>query len=258
MSNMKQTRITRIALYLGVILLPLLALIWGIIRFLRGWMPSATMIITYGILPLLTIAILTGIVFYGKRKTFRLVLPPVILLVAFQIFFVLHLVGSAERLTCARDGEIGEEYSQVLAQFPSMPALDEVGPYTLAEHYSFDREVSIFLSEADTLILHYDETEYAAQKALLDVRYLFQKTDAEASDERCAPTVHIGDTHFRLLAVNGEYGSEFDFPKRMIWIATNDKAHSIAYTAYINSDLDVVSSPERFLLEECGWKHLQP
>lgn len=258
MSMTKQKSITQIALYLGVILLPLLVLVWGIARLLRGWLPSATLIIAYGALPLLTIVVLTGIVFWSKRKLLRFVLPPVVLLIAFQIFFVLHLFGSTERLIYARDGEIGEEYSQVCDQFPSMPALDEVGVYTLAEHYNYHLEVSIFQSEADTLILHYDEEEYEAQKALLDIRYLFQKTDAEASDETCAPTVRIGDTRFRLLAVTGEYGSEFDFPKRMIWIATNDKEHTIAYTVYVDSDLDVVPSPENFLLNDCGWKHLLP
>ncbi|MBQ4120656.1 MAG: hypothetical protein IJD35_01440, partial [Clostridia bacterium] len=60
---------------------------------------------------------------------------------------------------------------------------------------------------------------------------------------------------FRTLDVN-EYGSEIQYPQRMVFIATNDQSNSIAYTAFYNNDLDYIESLEAFLLRDCGWKHI--
>ena len=72
----------------------------------------------------------------------------------------------------------------------------------------------------------------------------------------CNPFAKINDYSFRVLDINEEYSLEIDYPKRLVFIATNDQDNSISYTAFYDDDLDYIESLEEFLLNDCGWKYI--
>ena len=172
-------------------------------------------------------------------------------------FFISNLFGTFEMLTHKIDGEISESYNDVCKAFGSMPLLDELGNYTTAEHYDyFSSTFLIFTCDADTLIVYYNEAEYQEQKALLDTKYVFQETEMIEHERACTPYAEISDYSFRTLSIDQKNGEEINYPQKLVFIATNDMEHSIAYTAFYDDDIDYIESLAEFLLKNCGWKHI--
>ena len=135
-----------------------------------------------------------------------------------------------------------------------MPQLSEISNPQKVDYYHYEGEGFIFFWQSDSLICKYSDEEYFKQKASLDEKYVFQ-TDVIKWDEHiCEPTIEIDGYSFRMLSRN-EY--EMDYPKDVVFIATNDETREIVYICYNDQDRDYIESLEEFILDECGWKHIR-
>jgi hypothetical protein len=50
---------------------------------------------------------------------------------------------------------------------------------------------------------------------------------------------------------------EFNYPKRLMFVATNDETNEIVYLSFYDDDLDYIVSLGDFLIDDCGWKHIR-
>lgn len=237
------------------ILLPVLAVSLGCSLLFFGTIFNIAFAVTFLLIPVISIALL-ALILFSKKKAFSKVVRIIFVLVVFAVSFLLsRMVGTFE-IMHEQNTEIEKSYTEVCEDFAPMPTLEELGHYTRVEHYDYvSTTFGIFTSEADTLIVHYDSADYQEQKAFLDNKYAFQKEDMTALEYACVPSATINGYSFRVLDID-EYGSEIQYPKQMVFIATNDQSHSIAYTAFCDDDLDYIESLEDFLLNVCGWKHI--
>ena len=257
MNETKKITTKKLLTWFASILFPMFAIAIGCFLLFADTVFNLAFAVTYVIVPVVSIALLALIIFAVKKALPKVMLT-VFVLIAFVISFLFSsAIGTFEMLTHKQNTEIGERYAEVCEAFVAMPTLEEVGNCTKVEHYDyFSSCFGIFTCDADTLIVHYDSTEYQEQKNLLDNKYVFQKGEMMSYGYTCNPFAQINDYSFRVLDINEEYGLEIDYPKRLVFIATNDRDNSISYTAFYNDDLDYIESLEEFLLNDCGWKHI--
>ena len=247
----------RVIIFFITAILPILSIALGCLLLFADTLFNMAFFITHVAIPTISIAFLAMIIFSKRRVVVKTLLTIFVLFAFIVSFLISSMVGTFEMLTYKSDDEIGQTYTDVCQNFDSMPTLEEVGNYTKVEHYDyFSSCFGIFTCDADTLIVHYDSTEYQKQKNLLDNKYVFQKGEMMSCGYTCNPFAKINDYSFRVLDINEEYGLEIDYPKRLVFIATNDQDNSISYTAFYDDDLDYIESLEEFLLNDCGWKHI--
>ncbi len=232
----------------AALLLPALAVVWGIVLLFADTLFNKACFITFLLIPLVMAAIILFIAFSKQafsRKVFDAVVFSVIFVIA---FFASHMLGTFEMLTYKADAEIGKSYDEVCEEFAMIPTAKELGNYDKLEHYDyFSSAFGIFTCDADTLIASYSSADYEKQKALLDDKFTFNQDTENFS---CI----LEGYSFRTLLTNGE--SDTEYLKRAIFIATNNEEKSISYTAFFSDDLDGIESLEDFLLDDCGWKHI--
>ena len=254
---MKERITTRRVIFFFIsTVLPILCIALGCFLLFSDALFNLSFFITYIALPIISIVLLALLIFSKKRTVAKILLTVFILLAFIVSFLISSIFGTFEALTHKTDGEIGESYADVCQKFDNMPTLDELGIYNKVEHFDyFSSSFGIFTCDADTLIVRYDREDYQKQNALLDSRYVFQESGMTALEYTCMPSAEINGYSFRTLIIDGKYGSDVDYPKKMVFIATNDKDCSISYTAFYNDDLDYIESLEEFLLINCGWKH---
>ena len=247
----------RIVVFFIAAILPVLNIALGCFLLFSDTLFNMAFFITYVAIPTISIALLALIVF-SKKTVVAKTLRTIFVLSAFIVSFLISsTLGTFEMLTYKSDSEIGQGYTEVCQNFDCMPTLDELGNYTKVEHFDyFSSSFGIFTSDADTLAVYYDSEEYQKQKALLDNKFVFQEAGMTALEYTCMPSAAINGYLFRTLNIDEKYGWDADYPKKMVFIATNDKDCSISYTAFYNDDLDYIESLEEFLLNDCGWKHI--
>ena len=247
----------RIIAFIISILLPLTAIALGILLTSGDALFNTAFAITYVILPLIAVALLALIIF-ALNKVFLKVFLSVLVLIVFAASFLWStFIGYFEWITYAKNDEIGKSYEEVCEQFSVMPTLDEVGEYKKAEHFDYFSSCCIFFTcDADTLMLHYDAEEYETQKALLDSEYVFQREDFYKYGYSVKPYVTIDGYKFRAIEVSSDSGHDLHYPKKLVFIATNDSKNTIAYTSFYDYDLDYIEDLEKFLKDNCGWKHI--
>jgi hypothetical protein len=73
-----------------------------------------------------------------------------------------------------------------------------------------------------------------------------------ASGYECEPVVELDGYTFRTLSLE-----DFNYPKRLMFVATNDDTKQIVYLSFYDDDLDYIVSLEEFLMDDCGWKHIR-
>lgn len=232
----------------AALLLPALAVAWGIVLLFADTLFNKAFFITFLLIPPATVAIILFIVF-SKKAFSRKVFDAVVFSFVFVIsFFASHMLGTFEMLTYKADAEIGKSYEEVCEEFDMMPKAEELGNYDGLEHYDyFSSALGIFTCDADTLIARYTSADYEKQKALLDGKFNFNQDTENFS---CI----LNGYSFRTLLTDAE--NDIAYPKKAIFIATNDEEKSISYTAFFNDDIDRIESLEDFLLDDCGWKHI--
>ena len=108
----------------------------------------------------------------------------------------------------------------------------------------------IFTSDADYLICEYSGSEYQKQVETINETYSFQREKLSASGRSIEPVAEIDGYTFRLL-------EDIAYPKRLFFIATNDETHEIIYLYFCDDDLDYITSLTDFILDDCGFKHIQ-
>ena len=69
------------------------------------------------------------------------------------------------------------------------------------------------------------------------------------------PYTTIGDELFRMIEPGD--GSTSDFYEDCVLIMTNDVKHQTAYIVFHEFDLDMTTSLEELINENCGWKYLR-
>ena len=252
-----QSAVKRLTFFLIATILPILNIVFGCFMLSSDTLFNMAFLITYVAIPTISIALLALIIF-SKAQVIAKILLAVFVLLAFVVSSLISRVsGTFEAMTYKSDNEIQDSYTDVCKAFDNMPELDELGNYTKAEHYDyFSSTFGIFTCDADTLIVSYDSEEYQKQKESLDNKYVFQEAEMTALEYSCMPSATINAYSFRTLSIDKEYESEIDYPKKLIFIATNDQDCSISYTAFYDDDLDYIESLEDFLLNDCGWKHI--
>ncbi|MBP3392160.1 MAG: hypothetical protein J6L76_05155 [Clostridia bacterium] len=255
---MHQPKITTkrlIACFISM-LLPVLAMALRCFLLFADTIFNLAFAITYLIIPVAFIGFFALIIFSSEKKFGKIILIFFVLGAFVVSFFISSFIGTFEQFSYYKNEKIGKHYTQVCADFDLMPTLKEIGNYVQIEHYDyFSQSGLIFTCDADTLIVSYTDEEYQKQKALLDDRYVFQE-EPVSSDYTWEPYAEIQNYAFRMLCIEDESSMKINYPKKIIFIATNDQQRSIAYTAFYDDDLDHIQSLEPFLLKECGWKHI--
>ena len=246
----------RVIIFFITAILPILSIALGCLLLFADTLFNTSFLITYIAIPIISIALLALLMFSNRGVVLKIILTIFILLAFIFSFVATRLFGTFEMLSYNSENEIGDSYAEVCEYFDSMPTLDELGDYEKVKHYDyFSSTLGIFTCDADTLIVYYNSDEYQKQKALLDNKYVFQEAGMTASKYTCMPSAKIGSYSFRTLNIK-EYNSEIDYPKKMVFIATNEQDCSISYTAFYDDDIDYIESLENFLLNDCGWKHI--
>ena len=75
--------------------------------------------------------------------------------------------------------------------------------------------------------------------------------DDRTNQER---TTDIDGYSFRMLSTD-EY--DMNYPKDVALIATNDETKEIVYLSFHDQDIDYIDSMDKFILDDCGWKHIR-
>lgn len=99
------------------------------------------------------------------------------------------------------------------------------------------------------MVCKYSEDEYLQKKSSLDEKYVFEIDDRTNKEQ----ITEIDGYYFRMLSI-AEY--EMNYPKEVVLIATNDKTREIVYISYLDWDIDTISSLDEFILNNCGWEHI--
>lgn len=238
-------------------LLPLGAIVVGIIFIFSNIIFDTAFVLGFFVIPLLTMLLSFLLIFSKRKRSVKLILNTLLLIIFVFIFLVTYLMFKHEMLDKYTNDDVAEHYTEIANNFKPMPGLNEIGFPENISYYDYFSQEFIFDEYAFHLICKYDEVEYKEQKALIEDNYIFQ--EETISDDRSSidPTVEIGGYLFRALSVNGGYGNEINYPKRLIFIATNDETSEIVYMAFYDDDLDYIKSLKDFINDNCGWKHIR-
>ena len=240
-------------------LLPLAVLCLGIYIICRGAIIlNRSFVITYLILPIVTIGGNVLMIACIRRKVLRAFLCGLWLVVLLFATFILSLFGYYETIRSYEDADARRAYSQAEAPDP-MPSLEELGsPEKLEFHSYFSQGFAIFNCDSWVLIARYDDAAYAQEKELLDSRYQFQDNPMDVSYEPeyvTEPVFEADGFVFRFLSMEGEYS--LYYPKYLMIIGTNDATGEIAYLYFSDPDLDYITSIREFLDTDMGWEHIR-
>ena len=214
---------------------------------------SVTFVLTFILLPVVTLALL-GLSIFGKRRVIGKTILSILLLIVFVcLFLFLNVFGKFEMLSHYENDQIASHYREVKEDFPQMPTLSEVGQPIHMDYYDyFSQQMGFFTCDADYLICQFDDEQYNIQKARLDQEYAFQVDIMTENGYDCEPAVQLDGYIFRTLSL-----VDFYYPKRMMFVATNDDTKEIIYLSFYDDDLDYIVSLEDFLMDDCGWKHIR-
>ena len=247
---------SRIILFAISSIIPLLIIVKAFINLCKHAPMTLCEILACCILPLGAIALLSAWNFNPLRTVWRVIADIVVL--AALVFLVLFcfLIGPIDELEHYEQTEVAAQYTEVQGEIDAMPGLDEIGTPLKTDYFVFQRGEYIFERYAYTLVCTYDSSEYEQQKAMLDQTYVFQTEDMEAHSYSCTPYAEIDGYEFRVLSVDYVY-KYLDFPKYMVFIATNDDTKQIVYMFYEDPDIDYISEPlDKHIKSDCGWKYI--
>ena len=234
---------------------PLVIMGLGVILLIANTIINTCFVIAYAILPLLSITVSTLFILFAWKKRYAMILCIILIALIWYIDAQFVLFGYYEMLHTYQGEEVSLQYPENLDYPELMPSLDAIGtPIGLEYHDYFAQGSIIFQCNSDILIATYDYDDYMLQKASLDGIFKFQITPLSNSDSVSSSWLHDG-FHFRFLSL-ADY-PDLSYPKALMLIGTNDTTHEIAYISFYDIDLDIISSLEWFLDEDCGWEHIR-
>ena len=254
MSFKERLSFNRVALFVTLSLLPLITVGFGLFYMLRGDICNWSVAICLFIIPLLFMTALWFVVFSRLSCGWRCVLAAVLCVLYLLLFLWSFLVVRRETLDVYHGSEAREAYT---AAFDPMPQLSEVGEPEQITYYAYYSEAILILTNADYLICRYSAEEYVAQKTEVQEKFRFQDGQISACDYAVTPEACIDGYHFRLLAADEESTYDFDYPKKLMVIATNDETCEIIYLSYTDVDIDYIEFFDRFIIDCCGWQRVR-
>lgn len=252
---MKKPGILRITTYIAAGLLPVAVILFGL------WLPTGGSIVTgcYAI----TFFILPVLVLVGCACVIQSRLHPVLRGLLCVLFLAVLVVGMMFMLTIGQfsiltelTGDAAlEQYENVADTVPEFPAASALGQPENVEYYHFFNVFGTFFdSDCDILICGYAESEYPRQKEMLEVRHTFRLEPATAHGASVEPGITLDGYEFRMLEYKDENPG---YPKRMVYVATNDAAGEIIYLYYTDDDIDWIESMEKHIQDYFGWKYIR-
>lgn len=245
----------RIIAFCIVSLLPLAVFGLGIFLLFGSICVNFPFILCYLILPLGCIAALFFLIF-SKFASGAKILFSFVLLLAFVFLLLFMMMALKFELLDQYTGDkMSVRYAEHIENFNAMPQLSEVGDPESAVYYDYFSQMgAIFTCDADYLVCRYNREEYNTQKASVEERYVFQKEKLSASGYAIEPEISMDGYDFRLLSEDRDLGYDVDYPKCLIFIATNDDTCEIIYMSFYDDDLDWIESLEKFINQDCGWR----
>ena len=240
--------------------------------------PAKDTIITFCAIVILGLMVTRLIfLFRSKRpvwaKVWRAVLWSVLLVVhGFFILFMPWRIYSSTRTNAQSQFETAaseEVYRDSSA--PShgglLPGTLELGEPKSTVFHRYIWSGAVFQSKSYTLLCRYDEADYEAEKAALEIRYSFRtkplETESPAFKEEVAviePYIWIGDDFFRVVIPGDrdrDDGYLDGFYETSFFVMTNDVRHEIGYVVFQDQDMDYAEDLAEFLNEDCGWKYIR-
>lgn len=195
-----------------------------------------------------------------RDKVFSILIAVALLLVGFSVYVLFSFTTKSTddisyymALCEETDGE---------TCLPILGSRQEIDcPYSLPKQdyldlctdYRFDytaKRVSVFESHAYTLICKFSDDLYTKEKANLDNKYEYLKTDTPGLQ------VYL-KTEFELNGFSFSTIKGGDYPKDMLFVGFSDSTNEIAYIYYHDMDLDSVSpSITDFIKKETGWNNI--
>lgn len=253
----KKFSIPRILAFAAACLLPLAAVLLGVILWMGSTIVNISFVFGYIVIPSAAVILSALLIFSDMRPVKKTVFVILSLVALTYVFFRANFLGLFEMLD-HYEGEAVSCYETVTDTFSDMPSLSEVGEPEKLEYYDYFSQQAIFFTcDADVLICKYGEADYGNQKASVLDSYEFQEEPLNACGYTIEPTVQLDGYSFHILAVSDTYAGELYYPKRLVLVATNDETREIVYMSFCDDDLDYIESLTDFILHSCGWKYMR-
>lgn len=239
-------------------LLPALWLGLGLVLWLPGKaVLTGSYAVAYLLLPALALAVLYWIIRRGWHPGWRGLLCAVVLLVAVFADFWILFFGHFSRYEHVGGGNVLVRYEADVRETHRLaPEVPDLGEPERTEYHRFNNRWFCFYSDCYTLICTYSPEEYTEQIEALEERFVFHTEPLDAGDGEHEPLFTLESYEFRFLKM-GEEPYHLYFPHYMILVGTNDETREIVWSYFLDTDLDYISDPVEFLLEDCGWKYIR-
>ena len=221
--------------------IPALRLLSGLLMWLLGdSVLSSAYVFSYFILPALTLAILPPIICQSEDRSDRVIFTTIVLAGFFIMTMIFRYEGRFPTYA-AYSGEEGlSRYESYVGTYVDpLPELEDLGqPADVEFHYFTNLSAALWGSDCCTLICTYSPDDYAAMTENLE-----SNASADWNPLCTLDGYTIRWNRFENYAI--------------LLTATNDETHEVLWACCKGDDLDCISDPERFLLEDCGWKFIR-
>ena len=253
----KMTRWQKVGLFAAG-LLPGLLFLLGLFLWIFG-APVLTFsyALDFLILPALTWWLLYRITRKGWRPRLRAILCILILAVSAWLMFQLNVWGHYSLYNHAEGEKALTHYQDDSDEYRNMPEVGDLGePEKVEYHYFYNQFGLFFDSDCYTLICTYAPEDYVALTEALETRYTFHTKPLDVGETDLPPLYTLDGYEFRFLEMESDI-YHLTYPKSMVLIGTNDETHEIVWSFYDDDDLDWITDPQKFLLNDCGWKYIR-
>ena len=233
-------------------LIPILVIVFGIIKLCSGIVFNFTIALSCVIIPVVSILLFALIDFSKIRNWLKIVFDVLVNIIFVFLVIVITLIGSTEKIVCYENQLVSKNYTDLS---DIMPKLSEIGKPEKIQYYDYEGVGFIFFDRnSDTLICQYNDEDYINQKKYIEETYVFQTEPMTAFEHSCPAELEIDGYYFKVLSIE-EY--DMFYPKELTFIATNDETNEIVYMSYFDDDLDYLDSLEGFINTDLGWKHIR-
>lgn len=239
-------------------ILPVGLLLLSVLLLLGDAVLNRTFLLGYFILPVSVILLLKLTIFSNLKVLAKVFISMLLLFFLAVGFFFITTVGKMELVSRYQNEEAIENYARIDSEYSCMPSLNDVGNPVMLEYLDyFSQQMIYFVVDVNALKCTYDASEYAKEKDSLEDNFFFQVEPVSAHEYIVEPTAEIDGYTFRMLSFRGEYENKLDYPKYMMFVATNDVTKEIIYLHYADVDLDFIENLSDFILYDCGWRHIR-
>lgn len=239
-------------------LLPVLVMLFGLFLVIAGTILNFSVVVAYFVVPLVGCGLL-GLLIFSELSTFKKVFLTILILAVFLVgmFFGLFFVEH-ERVQFYPVDEFSADKLENASLLAQLPSLDEIGDPLDATYAEYFQAELIFSWNAYYMICTYDDASYWTEKEKLEEKYVYQ--DGTIYDNlggtvySCHPSADINGYTFRLLSIDAY---DLYYPKNIILNGYCDDTREIVYIAFYDIELDMITSLEEFILDDCGWEHIR-